>query len=486
MNSVRRAFVYTAADRYFSLTMNFGVIAAVSRLLTPAEIGISVTGSAIIGLAVSLREFASAEFLIQRVNLSREDVRAAFTVMLALTLLISGVLFLSAPLIAELYGEDGLVLYLRVVSACILTEVATAAATALMRRDMAFGQVALVHASAAAVGAGATIGLVLLEFSYMSFAWGWLLSSTFGGILAVRLGGHLWILKPIFRNWKDMLVFGSYNGLNYALYRIYEQVPYLFLGRLLSFDATALFHRTWSTAQLPDKVFLGGALSVVFPAFSLEVRNGGDLKRPYLTALAYITAVQWPALVVLAILIHPIVLILYGNQWLDIVPLVQIVAVASLFSFSFNLNYEALLAFGAVREILLRSLIIWPASALLLVAAAPFGLHAVASSFLVAIPLQAYVSFLFVRRHIPISWWELAHALRKSALVTMGAAAGPALVVVANGRLEISPLMAVGAAVLSGIGWVLAIRMVRHPALQELERAINLVGWPGMLRRQTG
>ncbi|TIV71696.1 MAG: sugar transporter, partial [Mesorhizobium sp.] len=59
MNSVRRALIYTTADRYFGLAVNFGLTMVVSRLLTPSEIGISVTGSAVVGLALSLREFSS-------------------------------------------------------------------------------------------------------------------------------------------------------------------------------------------------------------------------------------------------------------------------------------------------------------------------------------------------------------------------------------------------------------------------------------------
>src|SRR5687768_11874308 len=100
MNSVRKALVYTTADRYFSLAINFLVVGAVSRLLTPSEIGIAVTGTAIAGVVLSLREFSSSVFLIQRPALSKDDIRTAFTVMLLLTTMISAVLFLSSPFVA--------------------------------------------------------------------------------------------------------------------------------------------------------------------------------------------------------------------------------------------------------------------------------------------------------------------------------------------------------------------------------------------------
>ena len=64
-----------------------------------------------------------------------------------------------------------------------------------------------------------------------------------------------------------------------------------------------------------------------------EIRQGNDLKRAYLQALSHITVVHWPALLLLAVLAQPIVMVLMGQQWTQIVPLVQIISIACLFWF---------------------------------------------------------------------------------------------------------------------------------------------------------
>ncbi|TPI81975.1 oligosaccharide flippase family protein [Mesorhizobium sp. B2-8-9] len=485
MNSVRKALVYTAADRYFGLAVNFGLMIAVSRLLTPREIGISVTGSAVVGLVLSLREFSSTSFIVQRPNLSKDDLRAVFTVMLALTLQISIFLFVSAPLIARMYGESGLVPYLRLISAAILVEVVAAPITALMRREMAFGQAALVNMAMAGSGALTAITLAAFGFSYMSFSVAWFVSAVVGGVLALSLRRQFWILRPLFRNWKGVLVFGSYNGLIAMLARMYDQVPYLVLGRVLSFSAAGLFNRALTVAQLPDKIFLASSIAVVFSKFSSEARDGGNLKASYLAALSYTTVVHWPALCVLAILAHPIVVFLYGEQWLEIVPLIQIAAVAGLFSFSFGLNYCVLMAVGAIREAFLRSLIVWPISALMLLAAAPFGMHRMALSLLVAVPFQAFVSLVILRRHIRMTWLEFTLSLWKSAAVTVGSAVGPAVVALTCYPLQINMVAATIAAALSGIGWVLSVWLFKHSAIAELNHAVKFVALTIARRRQT-
>ncbi|CCF00164.1 transporter, membrane protein (plasmid) [Sinorhizobium fredii HH103] len=484
MNSVRQALIYSTADRYLGLIFNFGLMIVVSRLLTPGEIGISVTGSAIVGLALAFREFASTSFIVQRANLSREDVRAAFTVILVLSSLVAGALFICAPYIAYAYRDDGLAPYLRVLSVAILTEAAAAPVLALMRREMAFGQVAIVNITTVTSSVATTITLAVMGFSYMSFALAWLVSAVFGSTLALSLHRQFWIFRPLFSHWRDVLAFGSYNGLIVMLARIYDQVPFLVLGRVVSFDAAGLFNRTLNLAQLPDRIFIASSHAVVFSRFSSKARNGGNLKSEYLAAMTYMTVVHWPALCVLAILAHPIVMFLYGDQWLEIVPLVKIVAVAALFSFSFGLNYSVLVAVGAIREAFLRSLIILPASALLLLAAAPLGLRTMALSLLVAIPFQAVVSLLFVRRHIRMSWMELGLSLWKSVAATIGSILGPAAIALAHHPAEIGLAAAAGAAVLSGIGWALAIWQVKHPAIHEIGHAAKFLATRFAMRRQ--
>ncbi|MDZ4790966.1 MAG: hypothetical protein SGJ17_07140 [Hyphomicrobiales bacterium] len=70
--AVRRALAYSSAERYVNLLVNFGLIAAVSRLLTPQEVGVSALGVTILGLVETIRDIPSS-YLVQRPTLTRED-----------------------------------------------------------------------------------------------------------------------------------------------------------------------------------------------------------------------------------------------------------------------------------------------------------------------------------------------------------------------------------------------------------------------------
>ncbi|MEY9559322.1 oligosaccharide flippase family protein [Sinorhizobium fredii] len=479
---IKRALLFSTGDRYFALACNFATAAAVSRILTPAEIGISVIGMAVIGIALSVREFVSGSFVIQRQDLGRDDVRAAFSAMLVLTGLITAALTAVTPLLVASYGEEKLALYLRLTSLCLFFDLIPIQVVALLRRDMAFGKVAVINVSGAAAGACTTLALAWIGFSYMSFAWGWLATSIVTALLALWLRPHFWMFKPSFRQWRAIAEFGGYNGVIVLLYKVYEALPFLLLGRIVSPHAAALFSRTLMVCQVPDKLVLGGAMSVFLPAFSAQAREGRDLKQPYLSSLEMVTAFHWPALLVLAALAHPAIDIVLGSQWSEAVPLVQIVAVASLFTFSFELNYPVMVAMGSIRELFVRSLITIPVSATAMTASVVLGgLHGAALVTLFVIPFQASVTLAFVRRRLCIEWSELAAAVRRSGIVALSSAAGPLAVAAAAGfTFELSLWLAAAAVVLAAFGWVAGLLITRHPLLNEISASASA------LRRSLG
>lgn len=484
MTGVARALMLSTSERYFALVVSFATIAALSRILTPAEIGVSVIGTAIIGITITVREFASAGFLIQSKNLGRDDIRGAFTVMQLLMAAVAMLLALGAPLLARIYEQAGMVTYLRLLCACLVIDQISYQIITLLRRDMQFGRIAIINVTAAGIGSAITIFLALNGFSFMSFAWSWLATTIISVVMALMFRPHFWMFKPSLHNWRGVLAFGGYNGSTVLLFKMSEQLPYLLLGRTGSPDTAAMFSRGLMICQLPDKVLLGGAVSVVLPAFAAEARTGRSLKPPYLNGLSLITALLWPAHLVLALLAYPVVDILLGDQWHEVVPLVQIMAVASLFSFSFELNYPVLVSVGAIRDVFFRALIVFPISAAAITSAALFGgLHATAWSMMFIVPFHAYVSLYFVRRRLCLSWLEIGSAIWKSGFVAAASTLGPVAVYLVSGfDLRFTVVEAIAAGSLAGLAWLAGLWITRHSLLTEILRVVaglrGALGYP--------
>ena len=314
---VRRALAVSAAAQYLRIAIRLASMALVVRLLTPSEVGVAVIGTAIMTIALGLREFASSEFLIQRHEIGRDDIRTSFTLVFVMTALMTAAIFVVAPWVGGLYGEEKLASFLRITAVAGLIEAVSLPILALLRRDMAFGAVASIQTASATVTAVATAWLAFAGFSYMSYAWAAVAAAAASTALAFYFRPDLSILRPAFKSWANVLTFGGYNGASFVINRIYESLPSLVLGYLLPHAAVGLYNRASVVSDIPDKVVLTSVFSVAFPALAAEVRAGRSLKEPYLRSLGFITVFYWPAQVLLALLAYPVVMLFLGPQWLE-------------------------------------------------------------------------------------------------------------------------------------------------------------------------
>jgi O-antigen/teichoic acid export membrane protein len=176
---------------------------------------------------------------------------------------------------------------------------------------------------------------------------------------------------------------------------IEQSWPQLILGRILNFNAVGLYGRAAGATQLFDRLFLGVLNPVIMPAVAAQTRAGADLRSLYLQAIELLTAAQWPFLMFMALMAEPIVRIWFGTGWIEVVPLVRMLCLASLSLFAACLTYPVLVAVGRVRDTLTSSLISLPPSLLVMFIASFFGVQAVAASAFLSLPTSGRRRDLF-------------------------------------------------------------------------------------------
>jgi len=412
---------------------------------------------------------STSTYLVQKKEVTREDARTSFTIMLLISLAIAAALVILAGWLAEILRQDEFAPFIYVIALSLLPGCVERPIMALLRRDMKFEAYACVNVLAAVITLAVTVGLALAGYSYMCFAWGILAGSTSGAVLALCFRPYFWIYRPLLSQAHQILPFNCYGVVTAMFGAAFEAVPYLILGRQSQFNAVGFYNRTVMVCRLPDKLN-AGIITLALPAFSLIARQGGSLANAYFRGLEYITVVEWPLRVLIALFAHPVVLIILGPQWTSIVPLVQIMSLALVFSTPQILSPPMLVAAGGVRDTLAVNFISGPISIVVIGVAAWLGLYAMACAMFIIAPVQTLVSVLYIRKHVPFGWGEFASAFRKSAIVTLCSAAGPLLVLAAlefRFDLSIAPFLICG--VLSLVGWIIGAWLTRHPVWYEVK-----------------
>ena len=474
MGLYRRAFLFSSAERYLTIVLNFVLISVISRILTPDEIGVSVIGTTIIAFAEALRDSPSS-YLVQKKELTRADARTAFTIMLLISLLIAAILVAVSERLGRALGQNDLAPFLWVIAACLIPACLERPIMALLRRDMEFATYAFINVTTMLTTVLLTVFLALRGYSYMCFAWGLLGGTLVSALLALCVRPLFWIFRPLLTEWRRVLPFNVNGATNALLAVVYDVVPYMILGRSAQFATIGHFNRVMMLCRIPDKLS-AGLISLALPAFSTVVREGGSLPRAYLRALELVTVFDWPLRVLLALFADDAVRLVLGPQWTQIVPALQLTALASLLSAPQVLAYPILVAAGAVRDIMTINLICLPIAALAMAVGAQHGLEGMALAIFLIAPAQAGVTVIFIRRRVALQWRDLMTAAQRSMIVSLWSAAGPfALVLISGGRPESSLALCVLMGLVAASGWLIGVRTTRHPVCIELERARDVL-----------
>jgi O-antigen/teichoic acid export membrane protein len=473
MTSIHRSIFFSAVERYGSLLLFLFSTAALSRLLTPGEFGIYAVINAIVAvITASFQEFGGANYLIQKKLLSEQNIRTAFTITFCISITIGIALFICSDAFVWFFNQDALKVGIAVSTLNFALTPFSVVISALFRRNMEFGKLAICSLAANFVSTAVSITLAVLHYSFLAPIWGAIAGNVVLTVLLISFCESKRIFCPSLSEYPDVIRFGLYSGGVSVINVFYNLAPQIFLARILDFAAVGLYSRSVGITQVFDKL-VGQVLSpVIMPAIFAQTKAGGNLTRIYLEAIPLLTAVHWPFLTFLAIMAQPIISIWLGPTWLEIVPLVRMMCIAYLSLFAACLTYPVLVAVGSVRDALMSSLISLPPSLLVIFVASFFGVEAVAASAMLTLPFQAAVAIYFIGRHLDFGVLDLLRGTFKSGIVTLFTSVGVAVCAAMVEYGLLCPILGLGLACISAaICWLLSMVVTEHPLLPRLQLA---------------
>ena len=471
MTSIHRSIFFSGIERYGSLLLFLFTTAALSRLLTPVEFGVyAVTNAVVAVISASFQEFGGANYLIQKKMLSEENIRTAFTITFGISVLLGMAFFSSGDAFAWFFKQEGLKAGIAVSALNFAVTPFSVVISALFRRDMQFGKLAICSLSANVVSTTVSIVLAVSHYSFMAPIWGAVAGNIVLTFLLIGFCKNRQIFRFSLSEYPVVVRFGLYSGGVSIINVFYNLAPQLFLGRILDFAAVGLYSRAVNIAQVFDGL-VGRVLSpVIMPAMVARNRAGGDLKRIYLDAMTLLSVVHWPFLAFLAIMAQPIVSLWLGATWLEVVPLARMMCIGYLSLFVACLTYPVLVAIGSVRDALIASVISLPPSLLVIFGASFVGVQAVAASAMLTLPFQAAVAIYFIGRHLDISLHDVFHATFKSGIVTLSSSSAAAVCAAMVKYGLTSPVLGLALACISAsVCWLLMVVVTEHPLLPRLQ-----------------
>lgn len=471
--STRRALLLSFTRTGASLVFNVATVVIVSRLLTPAQIGVFSVALALVALVQMLRSFGVGELIIQERNLTPDIVRTAFTVNLAIAGVLASAVFGFSDLIGRFYGDPGVAHVTRVLSFVFLLMPFGVITMARMKREMQFGVVVRIQLVSTAVQSTTTIALAYLGFSYMSMAWAAVASMSASAMGCLVWGGQHRVRGLGLSEWKRVLHFGMNRTVADIVEQFGEQSANIVVGRMLGMADAGFYSRGYGTVNMFRSNVIGAISSVAFPAYARDNREANAAPFLYRKSLAYITGISWPFFAFCIFMAYPLVRIAFGDQWDAAVPLMRWLCGAAMVG---TLVYQCnwlLTAIGRYREVTHVEIQYQSLRVVLAVLAAFYSVEAVAASQVVVYVAAAFLYYRKLARYPDLRLRPVVKALTASATLTVATCMVPAAVFwlwlgASSDHYVSAFLVSAGGA---GIAWMLSIFVFKHPLSFELGRA---------------
>lgn len=310
---------------------NILTVILLARLLTPAEYGLVALAKVLSNLVIP-GNFGMQTAVIQRPGrIDRRYLDVAWTYdKLLVNSVLAALIFASAPLIASFFNEPGILWVARALALVPLIQMFENYAMVVLTRELDYRRRFFLEA---ANGLGLLLTVVPLAFLWRN-VWAYVVAYLAG--LATRAITSYAVhpsrprvcfdLEPA----RQLFRFGRWM-VGLRLVRVTrEQLANVVLGRLLSTTSLGIFHvgSRFGAELMAD--FYQTAHKVLFPVYARAQADVRQLGRYYETVLEATLLAGVPAAVSIAVLARPLTLVVFGEQWLPAVPVMQILAIAGL------------------------------------------------------------------------------------------------------------------------------------------------------------
>jgi O-antigen/teichoic acid export membrane protein len=430
--------------------VRLGVQVVLTRLLAPSDFGAMTLALVVINIGSLLGALGFAQVLVQRHNITRRHVAVAFTTSGALGIVLMVAVIAGAGSFAGWFNEPDLGPLLRVLSVMFLLRGFEGVPNAMLVRRLFIRDFVLSSTIATVAGAVVGIGMAVGGAGLWSLA-GMAVTESFvatGLAWAFATRAGVWRPQLVFdiAILRDLVGFSAAASGTRLLVVAQGSVDSIVVGRQLGTEALGQYSLGYRFLFLPLEKLLdaiGGVLEPVLATLQDDVARFQDT---LLRVERYVCALYVPLTIGAALVAHDLVPVVFGDDWLPAVPVLEILALNGLRLALVRLHAYACEARGHPRAGLvvigIQVAIGAPAS----IIAAHYSIVWVAVAFTVTGWLVTPLSFVFLERYTGVGLARQLGALRGILVAT-----GVMVVAVLAVQRLLDPFVSQGTVLMAGV-----------------------------------
>ncbi|MBU8906547.1 lipopolysaccharide biosynthesis protein [Desertibacillus haloalkaliphilus] len=334
-----------------------------ARFLTPSEFGVLAIATIFIGLFQTLNNFGISQAVIQRDNLTKQELSSLFFFNIFLASFLSICLFSFSDSIGNIFSLNELSFLLKILSLMFVISGPSLLFRALLEKQLYFKELSIIQIVSELILIVGTILFLINGLGLLGVIIGQVVSTAFKVLIIFIVSKRKDILNISlyfsFNKLKPFIKFGLYVSGKQVISFLTFRVDQLLIGYFLAPEILGIYYFAKNMLERLRSLITSSFAKVLFPLLSKLKNNKEKLTVAYQKISRYVALFSFPVFIGIALTAHLFVPVLFGEEWVESVFFFQVFSIALIpLVLTANLSTSLLYSVGKPNEVFYIDLII--------------------------------------------------------------------------------------------------------------------------------
>lgn len=320
---------WTSVSTFFLAIVGLLKISVLARFLEAEDFGLMALVTFVLGFMNLFMDMGLTSAILHKQDISEYEYSSLYWVNVIISLILFGLINLLSLFIAGFYDEPKLTKLIPLMAVSIIFSALGRQFKTIEQKYLNFRYIAIIDVLGAIFGLFIGVLFAVLDYGVYALVYAaltqYVISNSIYFIRGLTSQGLLFHFN--YSETKPFLKIGAYQVGSQIVNYLNRDLDILLIGKLFGSEVLGGYSLAKQLVQRPMQILNPIITKVASPVLSLIQNDKIKLKNKFLSFLNLVATANFTAYGLLVFLAHPLVLLLYGSNFIDVVILVQILSV---------------------------------------------------------------------------------------------------------------------------------------------------------------
>lgn len=392
-----------------------------ARFLTPLEFGQLGIVMFFVLFSNVLVEGGLGGALVRKNEATKTDFSTVFLFNFFISILLYGILFFNANVIANYYNDQQLKGILKVIGIILIINSLNFVQNTRLVKDLQFHKITKYRLTSITLANIIGILLVIYNFGVWALVISMIMNPLIMAIILWTFEGPVGKLRFSINSFKGLYNFGINTTLASIIDTTFNNIYQLILGKYFSISEVGLFFQAKKLQDVPNSMIFGTTNSVIFSSLSKLQYDAKKFNRVYFKIISHFSVLMGLVTLLVIVFSKQIILLLFGMKWISSAPYLVILASASFFYVHEMFNRVIFKTFNKTNIILKLELV---KKSLLIISIVlgilSLNIKILLIGFIIISGISYFINYFYSRKILATKSWNELISLFKVILAVLG------------------------------------------------------------------